>query len=331
VAPVFEKFIRDPKRVTVKLLKKKARPAFNRVIAHYSEIGDPPTFDPALFPFSALLEANWRVIRGELDGVLAHRHTIPAFRDISPDQYRISRDESWRTFWLRGFGGESALARAMCPRTCGLLDAVPGVETALFSILDPGTYIPPHRGVYKGIINYHLGLIVPQARDRCRIRVGDAVLLWEEGKSLVFDDTNRHEVWNETQEQRVVLMIQFRRPLRAPGEQLSGLFLRALRLTPYVTRARKNQVRWERRFADALATRRGAPVSRETWAPAPRKAETPGAGGHVGRQTTRLEVGLRSRYTTHQLTWGRRDVVDEEAEGPQTGDFPGGGTGRTSC
>lgn len=277
MALTFEKFIRDPRRGTVKLLKKKARPAFNRVLARYSEVGDPATFDPALFPFTARLEANWRVIRRELEGVLAHRNAIPAFQDISPDQSRISKGDSWKTFWLRGFGSESAVARTMCPRTCDLLDTISGVETALFSILEPGTYIPPHRGVYKGLINYHLGLIVPRARGRCRMRVGDAVLFWEEGKSIVFDDTNQHEVWNETREQRVVLMIQFRRPLRPPGEQLSHLFLRALRLTPYITEAHENQARWEQRFARGAggAHRLGSEIGVR----GPQDAEMPGGRG----------------------------------------------------
>ena len=33
--------------------------------------------------------------------------------------------------------------------------------TAYFSILEPGTKIKPHNGVYKGVLRYHLGLIVP--------------------------------------------------------------------------------------------------------------------------------------------------------------------------
>jgi len=256
MALTFKKFVQNPRRGTIKLLKQKARPALNRMLVQYSEVGDPPTFDPAVFPFTAELEASWRTIRQEVEAVLGYRTAIPPFQEVSPDQYRISKDESWRTFWLRGFGAVSPLGRAICPRTSELLEAIPGVETALFSILEPGKHIPPHRGVYKGIINYHLGLIVPRMREQCRIRVGEEILYWEEGKSVVFDDTNIHEVWNESDEDRVVLMMQFRRPLRAPGDQLSRLFLQGLRRTPFVTRARENQSRWEQRFVEAIETSR---------------------------------------------------------------------------
>lgn len=280
MALTFKKFVRDPRRGTIKLLKKKARPALNQLLARYSEVGDPPTFDPSVFPFTAALEGSWTVIRQEAEGLLAYRSVIPAFQDISPDQYRISKDEAWKTFWLRGFGRVSPLGRLMCPRTSELLDAIPGIENALFSILEPGKHIPPHRGVYKGIINYHLGLIVPRARERCRIRIANEIRHWEEGRSLVFDDTNTHEVWNDTEEDRVVLMMQFRRPLRAPGDQLSRLFIRALRLTPYVTRASANQARWEQRFMEAIEGR-----------PTPGRA-LEGVSGAVGEPaTTPVEGG----------------------------------------
>ena len=67
-----------------------------------------------------------------------------------------------------------------------------------------------------------------------RMRVGDEIVHWEEGRSYVFDDTNPHEVWNDSGEERIVLLLQFLRPLRAPGRQLSQLFLSALRLSPYL-------------------------------------------------------------------------------------------------
>lgn len=243
-------WIREPRRGLVKLLKRRGRPALNRVLARYSLVGDPPVFDVCMFPFCRELEANWQAIRREAERVLAYRAYIPSFQEISPDQYRISDDDMWKTFWFRGFGYRSAPAYAACPETGRLLDAIPGLETALFSILAPRKHIPPHRGVYKGIINYHLGLIVPRRREACRIRVGNEFIHWEEGKSAVFDDTYEHEVWNDTDDERVVLMMQFRRPLRFPGDQLSRVFLGALRLTPYVTRAHENHERWERHFGE---------------------------------------------------------------------------------
>ena len=43
----------------------------------------------------------------------------------------------------------------------------------MFSILAPGKHIPPHDGPYKGVLRYHLGLVVPDAPvERLGIRVG---------------------------------------------------------------------------------------------------------------------------------------------------------------
>jgi aspartyl/asparaginyl beta-hydroxylase (cupin superfamily) len=42
--------------------------------------------------------------------------------------------------------------------------------------------------------------------------VGDQVHHWEEGKCIVFDDTFEHEVWNRTDEERLVLLIDLWHP-----------------------------------------------------------------------------------------------------------------------
>jgi ornithine lipid ester-linked acyl 2-hydroxylase len=55
---------------------------------------------------------------------------------------------------------------------------------------------------------------IPEPRERLAIRVGDRVLHWEEGKALVFDDHFEHEAWNGTEATRVVLFVDFAKPLR---------------------------------------------------------------------------------------------------------------------
>ncbi|EWM28450.1 aspartyl asparaginyl beta-hydroxylase [Nannochloropsis gaditana] len=51
-----------------------------------------------------------------------------------------------------------------------------------------------------------------QARLPCGIRIGDQVREWVEGKCLVFDDAYEHEVWNLTEEERVLLLVDFWHP-----------------------------------------------------------------------------------------------------------------------
>ena len=105
--------------------------------------------------------------------MLVDRAAIPAFQDISVDQIDLSDDDRWQTYFLFGYGFEVREHTAACPRTTELVRAVPGMKTAMFSILAPGKHIPHHRGPYKGVLRHHLGLIVPEPAQDCRIRVGD--------------------------------------------------------------------------------------------------------------------------------------------------------------
>ncbi|MFD1693056.1 aspartyl/asparaginyl beta-hydroxylase domain-containing protein [Azotobacter chroococcum] len=132
-----------------------------------------------------------------------------------------------------------------CPETARILSAVPGLNSAFFSILGPGAHIPRHTGVTKRILTCHLALVTPTPAERCRIQVAEQTASWREGECLVFDDTYPHEVWNDTEETRVVLLIQFKRPLRLPGRLLGDLFLGAVRRSPFVQEARRNLSAWE--------------------------------------------------------------------------------------
>jgi beta-hydroxylase len=183
------------------------------------------------FPWARHLEDNWKVIRAELDDVLRWREHLPNFQDISTDQESITDDDRWKTYFFFGYGFRSDSNCAQCPETTRLLEHVPGMTTAFFSILSPGKRIPEHRGPYKGVIRYHLGLLVPEPREACGIKVGGQVAHWEEGKSLVFDDSYEHEAWNDTDGVRVVLFMDV---IRQPGHHQGhlGLALRAGRQAP---------------------------------------------------------------------------------------------------
>jgi beta-hydroxylase len=237
----FQQFRKRTREQTIDWLKERGRPALNAFLARYSLVGDPVVFETGAFPWARELERNWEAIADEARGVLRQRKHIPAFQEISPDQIRISNTDEWQTLWYRGFGYRSEVFARACPKTAALVDAVPEVETAFFSILAPGKHIIAHRGVFKGIVNYHLGLLIPRARERCRMRVADEYFHWEPGESRIFDDTNEHEVWNDTPEDRVVLMLQFHRPMRGLGRRVSRGFLALLKRTPYITVAIENQ------------------------------------------------------------------------------------------
>ena len=168
------------------------------------------------FAWPAELEANWHVIRGELDALLENLEDIPAIQEVSTEQLPLSQDDKWRSFILNVTGTPLERNCQQCPQTARLLARIPDLIFAQFSILAPGKHIEAHRGPYKGILNCHLGLLVPNKREDCRIRVRDETVFWEEGKLFIFDDTRNHEVWNDTDSIRVVLIIHVVRPLPFP-------------------------------------------------------------------------------------------------------------------
>jgi beta-hydroxylase len=80
------------------------------------------------------------------------------------------------------------------------------------------------------------------------IRVENQVHCWEEGKALIFDDAYEHEAWNEAANPRVVLFVDFLKPLRFPANILNRLIMTLALFSPYVREGNENLRHWERRF-----------------------------------------------------------------------------------
>lgn len=212
----------------------------------HSTVGEAPVFDKALFPWVPSLESATEEIRGELDRVLEHPEDIPAFHRISPDQGRISKGDHWKTFAFYVFGKRVDDNCAICPVTARILDDFPKIQNAWFSILAPGYHIPPHKGPTRAIIRVHLPLIVPRDRENCWIRVQDSIHRWKEGECFIFDDTYEHEVRNDTEERRVVLFLDFDRPMDRIGTAVNKLLLGLIRSSAYVRDPMKNLADWNR-------------------------------------------------------------------------------------
>lgn len=217
------------------------RPYINRIIARYSVIPDKPVFTPSDFPFTKLLENNWEIIRKEAQAVITGNHeAVPRpLKEISPDHGRIAADDRWKSFFLIGYGYKANDNCQYCPETTKILEQIPGINSGFFSIMEANGHIPRHKGVTKAILTCHLGLMVPHDRQKCYIQIENETHYWEAGKTMVFDDTYDHEVWNKTNEDRVVLLIQFRRAVRFPGNFFASFFLEGVRMSPFVQTARK--------------------------------------------------------------------------------------------
>ncbi len=180
-------------------------------------VKNPPYVDvEEEFPEGKLLKDNWKVIREELDVVLRNIENIPKFHEVDNLQRFISAkdDKAWRTFIIKGFNEWLENNCEQVPKTTELIKQIPRVSMAMFSIIDGGKHIPPHYGFFKSVLRYHLAMIIPEGE--CYILVDGQKYSWVEGDHVLFDDTYKHEVWNKTDQRRVVLFIDVLREKGLP-------------------------------------------------------------------------------------------------------------------
>lgn len=158
-------------------------------------------FDVKIFPWFMPFEEHWPSILEEFNRLL------PEDLIVWPEN--LTLHGTWEVFGLHAGNRWFEQNVAKCPKTSELLRSVPGLNLAGFSIMRGGTHIRPHVGYSKAVLRAHLGLIIPPS---CGIRVGPETREWTAGKLLVFDDTVSHEAWNQSSQDRVVLLADFQRP-----------------------------------------------------------------------------------------------------------------------
>lgn len=194
-------------------------------MSHYPGLPSQPWHDSRPLKIVAQLESAYDAIRTEVDalpGSAFHSESEP-----------ISRRGGWDVamFYELGFKNLSVCDR--CPSTMEVIrsrETVRALCGAIYvSRMRPGTRIAPHRGPTNMRLRCHLPLHVPQGD--CGIRVDGVERRWVEGRCLVFDDSFEHEAWNETAEDRVVLIVDIWHPELRPQEvdMLVGLQRYALR------------------------------------------------------------------------------------------------------
>lgn len=179
------------------------------------------------------LEKNFDVIKAELEGVLPETEHVPTYHELDDLQAPISGSdkpgENWKVFLFDAMGLKHEENRTKCPQTAALLDKIPRVTQAFFSILEGGKSVPAHEGPYRGYIRYHLALKVPQDNPP-RLRVKDQWVTWKEGEGFLFDDTWEHEVENKSNEIRVVLIVDLLRKMRPFASLVNRCVFYALKL-----------------------------------------------------------------------------------------------------
>lgn len=195
-------------------------------------LAGPPVLDlPSQFPDADKFVRAWRAIRDEALMVARNLQSVPRFHEIMREQTSISAndDRDWRMFILKAYGTEVPANMARCPTLASLVSAAPDVLSASFSFLAPGKHIPAHRGPFRGVLRFQLGLSMPRSKDgvpAAVLRIRDREYRIADGEYLLWDDTYEHEVWNASEEIRIALLLDvWRRGMPMDMELLSRLLV----------------------------------------------------------------------------------------------------------
>jgi aspartate beta-hydroxylase len=190
--------------------------AANAYFDRYTGGDERPTFfDVAkVSPELAAVTAAFPTVKAEFDKLPISPDQLPEYHDVDPGERAISNTtpKRWNVYMLEILGHRLEGNRSLCPQTCQLLDRVPNLIQAFFSILEPGKSIPEHEGPYRGYLRYHLGLRVPTDNPP-KLIVNGQTYVWKTGEAVMFDDSWPHSVVNASSETRAVLIVDIRRPL----------------------------------------------------------------------------------------------------------------------
>lgn len=168
------------------------------------------------FPDARRFRESWWPLREEALLLAQAPGRMPRFHEFMAEQEEISANDGrdWRVCVLKAYGVRFAHNMRRCPRLCALVESCPDVLSATLSFLAPGKHIPCHRGPFRGVLRYTLGLVVPSAPDgrpATVMSVDGIEYRIGAGEDMLWDDTFVHEVWNRSDQVRIALLLDVRR------------------------------------------------------------------------------------------------------------------------
>ncbi|MBB3802264.1 beta-hydroxylase [Xanthomonas arboricola] len=186
-----------------------------------------PVLDAGYLQGIALLRDNWGVIQTE--ALALHRSgnlaatSVPTAAGYHDLGFRTFYRRGWKKFYLTWYGSAHASATRLCPQTVALLQQVPGIRGAMFSLLPAGSELSLHSDPLACSLRYHLGLATPGS-EACYIRVDGQRVVWRNGEDFVFDETYPHDAVNGSHADRLILMCDVERPMILPGRLVNRLY-----------------------------------------------------------------------------------------------------------
>jgi hypothetical protein len=158
------------------------------------------------FELGSTLQRHFTALKEEIDA-LDPEH----FHD---ETERIERTGKWQVLMLLEAGrwNEDNLSRL--PALSRILKEARELRLAgglaYLSRLSPGTVVAPHTGPTNMRLRLHFAIRVPVGN--CAMRVAGSERRWVEGESIIFNDFLEHEVWNRTDGERLILLVDLWHP-----------------------------------------------------------------------------------------------------------------------
>lgn len=223
-----------------------------------SPVGSGPVWRSDTFPWLAEIAAGQEAILVEFDAWLEQGRRIPEIGETDPGSHEIYGRERWDMLHLYVVGHRNAPLCRQFPGTEALLQVLPGLCHASFSVLGSDRHhVPAHRDGYNGVLRMHLPLRIPPGD--CFIRVGTERIDWRVGDPFVFDPGIVHEVRKDAAEPRLILIADFFRPGPAWLQRWSRAFYTTLGDRPEVRAVRE---RYRQLFGD-IASRGNGDICRD--------------------------------------------------------------------
>ena len=179
------------------------------------------------------LQKHWEIIRNEALS-LYEKGYFDRIKDPQKSSYydvgfRTFYKYGWSKFYLKWYGYTHQSAQELCPQTLRILEKIPSINGAMFSILPPGSKLTRHLDPVACSLRYHLGLKTPGSQS-CFINVDGKDYFWKNGEAFMFDETYLHYARNDTEEPRLILMCDVERPLFLIGSFINLIYKIVMRM-----------------------------------------------------------------------------------------------------
>ncbi len=176
--------------------------------------------EPSFFPVQHIevaqfLERNYKALHNELKVLWGENGTdaADAFGNYDSFDDKQFPPRSWQKMVFKVWGLRNRQNCERFPVTASIIEKFPEVSSCFVTKTSAHSVIKHHCGETNAHVRIHLGLHVPEVPSLvCGMEVGNQTTGWQNGKTFAFLDAHQHHVWNNSDADRYVLIIDLIKP-----------------------------------------------------------------------------------------------------------------------